>query len=120
MDNKDALLPYSPFMDGNFIHARGPLKRSPMPDTTKYPIILHSRESSIQFMIIYAHHKCMHLGTELVRHYFQQSFIILGLRKALRHTRHHCFLCHRFRGKGLNPFMVDLPVERFDDPDTTS
>ena len=45
--NKDALLPYSPFMDDNLILARGPLRHSPMPDATKYPIILHAKEPSI-------------------------------------------------------------------------
>ena len=50
--------------------------------------------------------KCMHIGSELVRHYLQQSFRILSLRKALRHIHHPCFLCRRFHGKGLHTFMA--------------
>ena len=115
---KIALLPYSPFTDSNLLCARGRLRHLPMPDATKYPVILHAKEPSIQLMIENAHQKCMLLGTEFVRHYLQQSFIILGLRKALRHIRHHCFLCRRFQGKGLSPFMADLPAQRFDDPET--
>ena len=71
-------------------------------------------------MIKNAHHKCMHLGTEIVRHYLQQNFIILGLWKALRHIRHHCFFCRRFYGKNLNLFMADLPAQRFEDPETNA
>ena len=59
-----------------------------------------------------------HLGTEFARNYWQQNFIILGLRKALRHIRHHSFLCRRFQGKGLNPFMAYLSAQRFGDPET--
>ena len=106
MDNKGALLPCSPFMDGNLICARGRMRHSPMPEATNYPIILHAKEPSIQLMIKNAHHKCMHLGTEFVRQYLQPSFIILGLRKALRYIRHHCFLCHHFQWKSLKPFMA--------------
>ena len=99
-------------MDGNLICAREPLSHSLMPDATKY-LIIHSRRKDakkllIHFMVKNAHHKCMHLGTEIVRHCLQQSFTKLGLRKALRHIRHHCFLCRRFQGKGLNPFMADF------------
>ena len=82
LDNKDALLPNSPFMIGNLIRARGQLRHSPMPVPTKYSIILHAKEPSIKLMIRNAHHKCMDLGTEFVRHYLQQSLIILGFRKA--------------------------------------
>ena len=82
LDNKDALLPYSSLMDDNLIPAQGRLRHSRMPGATKYPIVLHVKEPSIQLMIKKAYHKCMHLGTEFVRHYLQQSFIILGLRKA--------------------------------------
>ena len=41
-----------------------------------------------------------------------------GSQKTLRHIRHHCFLCRRFQGKRLNPFMSDPPSQRFDDPET--
>ena len=97
LDKKDTLLAYSRFMDGNLIRVRGRLRHSPMPDATKHSIILHAKERSVQLMIKKAHQKCMHLCTETVRHCLQQSFIILGLRKALRHICRHCFLCRRFQ-----------------------
>ena len=59
---------------------------------------------------------CMHHGTEYIRNYLQQSFVIIGIRKTLRQIRHNCFLCRRFQGKGLHPFMTDLPPTHFDDP----
>ena len=43
LDNKDALLPYSSFMDGNLIPAQGRLRHSPMLDAIKYPIVLHAK-----------------------------------------------------------------------------
>ena len=66
-------------------------------------------------MIESAHRRCMHHGTEYIRNYLQQNFVIIGLRKTIRQIRHNCFLCRRFQGKGLHPFMADLPPTRFDD-----
>ena len=81
LDNKAASLPCSPFIHGNLNRARGRLRHSTMPDATKYPIFLHAKEPSIQFMIKNAHHKSMHLGREFLRHNLQQRFVILGLSK---------------------------------------
>ena len=63
-----------------------------------------------------AHRRCMHHGTEYIRIYLQQSFVIIGIRKTLRQIRHNCFHCRRFQGKWLYPLMPDLPPTRFDDP----
>ena len=67
LDSKDALLSYLPFLYGNLIRARARLRLSPMPDATKYPIVLHAKEPSIQLMIkTHIINACMHVGTKLV------------------------------------------------------
>ena len=67
-------------------------------------------------MIESANCRCVPHGTEFIRNYLQQNFVIIGRRKTLRQIRHNCFLCRRFQGKGLHPLMADLPPTRFDDP----
>ena len=116
VENKDKLQQLSPFLDNGVIRARGRLRNSPLPDATKYPIILNAKDPIVRMMIESAHRRCMHHGTEYIRNYLQQSFVIIGLRKTLRQRRHNCFLCRRFQGKGLHPLMADLPPTRFDDP----
>ena len=46
----------------------------------------------------------MLLDIEIVRHYLQQSFKILCLRKDLRQVRHNCFL--RFDDPETNPYPL--------------
>ena len=116
VENKDKLQQLSPFLDNGIIRARGRLRRSPLPDATKHQIILNAKDPIVRMMIENAHRRCMHHGTEYVRNYQQQSFVIIGLRKTLRQIRHNCFLCRRFQGKGLHPLMPDLPPTRFNDP----
>ena len=58
----------------------------------------------------------MHQGTEYVRNYILQTFVILGLRETLKQDRHRCFFCRRFQWKRLRIFMWDLPPTRFQDP----
>ena len=100
----------------SLIRAQGSLRNSPLTDATKYPIILNAKDPIVRMMIESAHRRCMHHGTEYIRNYLQQNFVILGLRKTLRQIRHNCYLCRRFQGKGLHPLMADLSPTRFDDP----
>ena len=116
VENKDKLQQLSPFLDNGIIRAQGRLRNSPLPDATKHSIILNAKDPIVRMMIESTHCLCMHHGTEYIRNYLQQSFVIIGLRKALRQIRHNCFLCRRFQGKGLHPLMADLPPTRFDDP----
>ena len=116
VENKEKLQQVSPFLGNCVILARGRLRNSPLPDATKHPINLNAKDPIGRKMIESAHRRCMHHGTEYIRNYLQQSFVIIGIRKTLRQIRHNCFLCRRFQNKGLHPLMADLPPTRFDDP----
>ena len=103
-------------MDDNTLKARRRLRHSTLPETAKYPIILNAKEPAARLLLEHAHCRCMHLGTEYVRNYLQQKFLIIGLRQALKQIRHRCFFCRRLQGKGLSVFRSDLPSTRFQDP----
>ena len=107
---------FCPFMDDNTLKARRRLRHSTLPETAKYPIILNAKEPAARLLLEHAHCRCMHLGTEYVRNYLQQKFLIIGLRQALKQIRHRCFFCRRLQGKGLSVFRSDLPSTRFQDP----
>ncbi|XP_075263975.1 uncharacterized protein LOC142355812 [Convolutriloba macropyga] len=110
---KDRLLCLSPFFESGLLRVGGRTKRSLLPFDAKHPIILDSKEHSIQLYIQKCHEICMHIGVEYTRNYIQQRCHILGIRLYLRSLAFKCFDCRRFRAQGLQPPMADLPDIRF-------
>ena len=80
VENKNKLQTLAPFLDNGIIRARGRLRNSPLPDATKHPIILNANDPIVRMMIESAHRRCMHHGTEYIRNYLQQGFVIIGPR----------------------------------------
>ena len=113
LSKKDRLLCLSPFFESGLLRVGGRTKRSLLPFDAKHPIILDSKEHSIQLYIQKCHEICMHIGVEYTRNYIQQRCHILGIRLFLRSLAFKCFDCRRFRAQGLQPPMADLPDIRF-------
>ena len=113
LSKKDRLLCLSPFFESGLLHVGGRTKRSSLHFDAKHPIILDSREHSIQLNTQKCHEICMHTGVEYTRNYIQQRCHIFEIRIFLRSLAFKCFDCRRFRAEGLQPPMADLPVIRF-------
>ena len=113
LSKNDRLLCLSPFFESGLLRVAGRTKRSSLPFDAKHPIILDSKEHSIQLYIQKCHEICMHIGVEYTRNYIQQRCHILGIRAFLRSLAFKCFDCRRFRAQGLQPPMADLPDIRF-------
>ena len=113
LPKKDRLLWLSPFFEGGLFRVCGRTKRSSLPFEAKHPIILDSKEHSIQLHIQKSQEICMHIGVEYTRNYIQQRCHILGIRAFLRSLAFKCFDCRHFRAQGLQPRMADLPDIRF-------
>ena len=82
LDKKDKLLPYTPFLDSDgLLRAEGRIQKSGLPFRSKHPVILHSKCRVFKLLIGKAHHDC---GIEHVRAHIQATFMIVGIRRALR------------------------------------
>ena len=85
LDMKDKLLPYAPFLVGDgLLRVEGRIQKSGLPFQSKHPVILHSKCRVAKLLIEKTHHNCGHLGIEHVRAHIQATFIIVGIRRALR------------------------------------
>ena len=113
LSKKDRLLCLSPFFESGLLRVGGRTKRSSLPFDAKHPIILDSKEHSIQLYIQKCHENCMHIGVDYTRNYIEQRCHSLGIRIFLRSLAFKCFDCRRFRAQGLQPPMADLPDIRF-------
>ena len=113
LSKKDCLLCLSLFFESGLLRVGGRTKRSSLPFDAKHPIILDSKEHSIQLYIQKCHEICMHIGVEYTRNYLQQRCHILGIGIFPRSLAFKCFDCRSFRAEGLQPPMADMPDIRF-------
>ncbi|XP_075258443.1 uncharacterized protein LOC142350477 [Convolutriloba macropyga] len=108
LSKKDCLLRLSPFCESGLPRVCGRTKRSSLPFDFKQPIIMDSKEHSIQLYIQKCHKICMRIRVEYTRNYIQQRCHILRIRAFLGSLASKCFGCLRFRSQGLQPPMADL------------
>ena len=114
LDKKDKLLPYTPFLDSDgLLRVEGRIQKSGLPFQSKHPVILHSQCRVAKLLIEKAHHDCGHHGIEHVRAHIQATFMIVGIRRALRTLGKYCFICRRWRADNVRPKMAPLPKFRF-------
>ena len=76
-------------------------------------MILHSKCRVAKLLIEKAHHNCGHHGVEHVRAHIQATFMIVGIRRALRTLGKYCFICRRWRADNVRSKMAPLPIFRF-------
>ena len=110
LDRKDKLLPYTPFLDSDgLLRVEGRIQKSGLPFQSKHPVILHSKCRVAKLLIEKAHHDCGHHGIEPVRAHIKATFMIVGIRRALRTLGKYCFICRRWRADNVRPKMAPLP-----------
>ena len=73
LSKKDCLLCLFPFFESGLLRVGGGTKRSSLPFDAKHPIILDSKEHSIQLYIQKCHEVCMHIGVEYTRNYTTET-----------------------------------------------
>ena len=84
LSKKDRLLCLSPSFENGLLRVCGRTKQSSLPFDAKHPIILDTKEHSIQLYIQKCYEICMHIGVEYTRNYIQQRCHLLGVRIFLR------------------------------------
>ena len=114
LDKKDKLLPYTAFLDSDgLLRVEERIQKSGLPFQSKHPVILHSKCRVAQRLIEKPHHDCGHHGIEHVPAHIQATFMIVGIRRALRTLGKYCFICRRWRAHKVRPKMAPLPKFRF-------
>ena len=106
--------PCTPFLDSDgLLRVEGRIQKSGLSFQSKHPVILHSKCRVAKLLIEKAHHDCGHHGIEHVRAHIQATFMIVGIRRALRTLGKYCFICRRWRADNVRPNMAPLPKFRF-------
>ena len=120
LDSKCKIRSLNPYLDKNgTFRSQGRLQFSPEGlQLAKLPIIPHAKDSITRLYLEHAHRICIHQGTEAVKAFVQQRYVVISVRKTLLSIRFRCFLCHRFEAHNIQPLMAPLPECRF--PDTLS
>ena len=96
LEKGDKLMPFTPFLDDiGLLRVGGSLNKAPLTYSAKNPLVLHSRSKNARLLIEKAHHDCGHQGVEHVKAHLQQTFLMIGSRKALRSLGIYCFICRR-------------------------
>ena len=99
------------------MRARGRLSREDFEFDRKHPILLPSKHSRTQLVILKCHLDNYHQGVECMRHELQQRFWILGLRNALRSIKSRCVPCRKYNASVQAPLMADSPREKVEKVD---
>ena len=116
LEKGDKLMPFTPFLDDiGLLRVGGRLNKAPLTYSAKHPLVLHSRSRIARLLIEKAHNDCGHQGVEHEKAHLQQTFLMIGLRKALRSLGENCFICRRWRADNVRPKMADLLEFRFPD-----
>ncbi|XP_031637273.1 uncharacterized protein LOC116349812, partial [Contarinia nasturtii] len=103
----------SPFVDGDgLLRVGGRIKRSMMSFDTKHPIILHHDYRFSHLLVVEAHRRTLHGGTQLCIQYIRQRFWMIGVRKAVKKVSLKCMPCFRQRKEVADQLMGDLPSVR--------
>ena len=81
--SKCKLRPLNPILDQNdILRSCGRLQFAPDAlEIEKCPIILHAKDTITRLYLEHAHRICIHQGTEPVKAFLQQQYIVFGLRR---------------------------------------
>ena len=104
----------SPFTDERgLIRARGRLLNSPLPESSRYPLIVGENDL-IRLIVTDVHERVLHSGIEHTLSEVRLSYWIPKARSAVRKLVYKCAYCRNRRAQPQAPIMADLPASRFD------
>ena len=89
----------------------GRLKHSPIPQRSKFPVIL-PRGHKVSFLIAQEEHNYAHLGVEWVLSGIRSRFWIVRARSLVKNIKHTCITCKCLYAPAMSQKMSDLPDDR--------
>ena len=93
LDSKCKIRSLNPYLDKNgILRSQGRQQFAPEElQLAKLPIVLHAKDSITRLYLEHAHRICIHQGTEAVKAFVQQRYVVIGLSKTLLSIQFRCF-----------------------------
>ena len=107
----------SPFLDDQgTVRVGGRLKNASIPNSEKYPILLHCSHPFTTVVALSLHQKGGHPGGYLTHALLRQNGYYLEKGKGfIQSLVRRCVTCRRLRGSPLEQQMADLPLDRLEE-----
>lgn len=107
------LVRLTPFLDDQqLLRLGGRLKEAFLPFNAKHPVILPRESTFTQLVILDAHQRTLHGGTQDTLSFIRNDFWIIGGRVPISSTVWKCVICARYRKKRSQQLMGQLPADR--------
>lgn len=111
---KGNLSSLTPFLDQmGLLRVGGRLKNAPLAYDSKHPLLLPAKTHLSDLLCEHYHLLSLHGGPRVVQSLIQQKYWIVSLRNLVKKHIHKCVTCVRFNANPRQPFMADLPRDRF-------
>lgn len=103
----------NPFLDkDNILRVGGRLRNAELSFSQKFPILLPSKDHVVDMLLRREHVRLYHAGPQTVLSNFRLEFWPLNGLRTVKRIIHKCIICFRFRAKGTEQIMADLPRDR--------
>lgn len=110
---KSKLMSLNPFVDNDgLIRVGGRIDKAELPYDTCHPVIVPPYSRLSKALILEAHRKTNHGGTQMMIQYIRANFWISRLRVEIKNATLRCTECTRHRKKPAVQQMGDLPADR--------
>ena len=107
------ILALNPFLDeSGILRVGGRLQFSPLNYASKHQIILHPHSHLTRLIIEYEHIRLLHAGVQSTQASLRRKYWIIHDKSYIRSAIHKCVTCFRFRAKGANQLLGQLPPSR--------
>ena len=110
--NTSSIYRLDPYIDDGVLRVGGRLRRSNLPDTAKYPVILPRKNHVTVLLIRDVHQRLGHIGRNHVIAALREKYWIVSANSAVRSVIAKCVFCRRHHGCKNAQKMADLPTAR--------
>ncbi|CAB4008333.1 Hypothetical predicted protein [Paramuricea clavata] len=102
------------FIDENgILKCKGRIAHADLPQSTKTSVLLPTKHSFVQLVILAVHEGVKHSGIRDTLSTIRERFWILRGREAIKKVIRKCVLCRKLQGQPFQPeISPDLPAER--------
>ena len=108
--NNSKILSLHPFLDkSGILRVGGRLQHSQLNYESKHQIILHPHSHLSKLIIQSEHLRLLHAGVQLTQFSLRRKYWILNDKSYIRSVIHKCITCFRFRARGANQLLGQLP-----------
>ena len=103
----------NPFLDKTgILRVGGRLQHSQLSYASKHQIILHPHSHLSKLIIENEHLRLLHSGVQLTQFSLRQKYWIVNDKSYIRSVIHKCITCFRYRARGANQLLGQLPPSR--------